>query len=468
MRRIITIVSVLCSLSQAVEAQSNLFIATSDFSTGSTALLPSGAERADVNLLGIHSDAVVRYHGDRIYVVNRLGQDNIIVLDAADARTPLVQFSVGNGANPQDIAVVAPDKAYIALYERSELLIVDPRDGSERGRVDLSAFADGDGLPEIADLVHVGSYLYASCQRLDRNSTWGPADDSFLAVIDIEGDELVDVDSERDGIQGILLSAANPNNLIAVGQRIVVSGSAHFGDRQGGIELIDTQRNRSLGRIIGEEALGGDLNGIALVDGDRGFAVISDETFTNYVRPFNLRSGEVGPALQDLSGGYIPDIAVDGDRLIVADQGSFSDPSSAGLKIFDAFSNELRSGPISTGLPPVSIAVLSDAAVRPTAIVETQAALPEWSALGNGYPNPFNASIAVPFTLDRDIHVQLVVLDILGRAVRTLQDGLLPAGSYSGLWNGRDADGRQMGNGTYFVRLSTESMRETTKVMLIK
>jgi flagellar hook assembly protein FlgD len=60
------------------------------------------------------------------------------------------------------------------------------------------------------------------------------------------------------------------------------------------------------------------------------------------------------------------------------------------------------------------------------------------------------------------------VLDILGRAVRTLQDGLLPAGSYSALWNGRDADGRQMGNGTYLVRLSTESMRETTKVMLIK
>ena len=62
-------------------AQSGLFVVTTDFSTGSAAFLAAGAAEAEVNLLGIHSDAVGHYHDGRVYVVNRLGQDNILVLD---------------------------------------------------------------------------------------------------------------------------------------------------------------------------------------------------------------------------------------------------------------------------------------------------------------------------------------------------------------------------------------------------
>lgn len=468
MLRIAAFAIALCSLARAAWAQSDLFIVTSDFSTGSTALLKAGGEEADVNLFGVHSDAIVRYQSGRIYVINRLGQDNIIALDAADPRTPLSQFSVGNGANPQDIEVVAPDKAYVALYERSELLIVDPRSGTERGRIDLSAFADGDGLPETARIARVGSRLYLSCQRLDRNGSWGPADDSFLIVVDMERDALIDIDPGRDGVQGIRLSSPNPNDVIAVGQRIVVSSSAHFGDRLGGIEIIDTESSRSLGRVIGEELLGGDINGIALVDGERGFAIVSDETFANYVRPFNLQNGTVGPALEGLSGGYLPDIAVDGNRLIVADQGSFADPNSAGLKIFDADSGQLLHGPVSTGLPPVSIAVLSDSGPRPTAVVEDLATLPQQSLLGKAYPNPFNASVIVPFTLDIDAHIHLVVYDALGRRVRTLWQGQAQAGTHQVRWDGLDEAGRQAGSGSYFARLVVRGVREVTKITLLK
>ena len=66
MRHIRTILFTLFFFAQVALAQSNLFIATTDFSTGSTALLPAGAEAAEVNLLGVHSDAVVRFHNDMI------------------------------------------------------------------------------------------------------------------------------------------------------------------------------------------------------------------------------------------------------------------------------------------------------------------------------------------------------------------------------------------------------------------
>ena len=92
MYHICTFFLTLFLFSQSVIAQSNLFVSTSDFSTGSTAFLQAGAEEAEINLLGVHSDAVVRFHDGMIYVINRLGQDNIIVLDAVDPSTPLPSF----------------------------------------------------------------------------------------------------------------------------------------------------------------------------------------------------------------------------------------------------------------------------------------------------------------------------------------------------------------------------------------
>ena len=197
-------------LANSSSAQSDLFVITTDFSTGSTAFLAADAAEAEVNLLGIHSDAVGHYHDGRVYIVNRLGQDNILVLDAMDLRTPLTQFSVGNGANPHDIEIVAPDKAYVTRYDAASLLIVNPQDGAELGEIDLSAFADADGLPEVSQIVRVGERLYLSCQRLDRNSGWGPADVSYLIVVDLNSDTLVDVDPDAEGVQGIVLSPPIP------------------------------------------------------------------------------------------------------------------------------------------------------------------------------------------------------------------------------------------------------------------
>ena len=190
MYRISILAVSLLLLANSSSAQSDLFVITTDFSTGSTAFLAANAAEAEVNLLGIHSDAVGHYHDGRVYIVNRLGQDNILVLDAMDLRTPLTQFSVGNGANPHDIEIVAPDKAYVTRYETASLLIVNPQDGAELGQIDLSAFADADGLPEVSQIVRVGDRLYLSCQRLDRNGGWGPADVSYLIVVDLATDTL--------------------------------------------------------------------------------------------------------------------------------------------------------------------------------------------------------------------------------------------------------------------------------------
>ena len=455
-------------LANSALAQSDLFVITTDFSTGSTAFLAADAAEAEVNLLGIHSDAVGHYHDGRVYIVNRLGQDNILVLDAMDLRTPLTQFSVGNGANPHDIEIVAPDKAYVTRYDTASLLIVNPHDGAELGEIDLSAFADADGLPEVSQIVRVGDRLYLSCQRLDRNGGWGPADVSYLIVVDLATDTLVDVDPDAEGVQGIALSAANPNSMAVVGEQIAVGVVVGFGDRSGGVEIVDTATNRSLGLAVSEEDLGGDITSMVLVDKNRGYAVVADENFANGVRPFDLSSGTVGAPLENISGGFIPNLAVDGDRLIVADRGSFSDPASAGLKFYDAATGAFLSGPVDTGLPPQNIVVLSDTTI-PTVVEETADGLPQEFALEAAYPNPFNASVQIPFAVwQANTPVELTVHDVLGRTVRTLIAGPMATGRYVLQWDGRNAAGELVGNGAYLVQLRAGSQRAVGKVMLIK
>ena len=455
-------------LANLSSAQSDLFVITTDFSTGSTAFLAANATEAEVNLLGIHSDAVGHYHDGRVYIVNRLGQDNILVLDAMDLRTPLTQFSVGNGANPHDIEIVAPDKAYVTRYDVASLLIVNPQDGAELGQIDLSAFADADGLPEVSQIVRVADRLYLSCQRLDRNGGWGPADVSYLIVVDLVTDTLVDVDPDAEGVQGIALSVANPNSMAVVGEQIAVGVVVGFGDRSGGVEIVDTVTSRSLGLAVSEEDLGGDITSMVLVDQNRGYAVVADENFANSVRPFELSGGNVGAPLENISGGFIPNLAVDGDRLIVADRGSFSDPASAGLKFYDAATGAFLSGPIDTGLPPQDIVVLGDATV-PTAVEETADSLPQEFTLEAAYPNPFNASVQIPFAVwQANTPVELTVHDVLGRTVRTLAYGTVAAGRHVLHWDGRNAAGELVGNGAYLVQLRAGSQRVVGKVMLIK
>ena len=456
-------------LANSSSSQSDLFVITTDFSTGSTAFLAANAAEAEVNLLGIHSDAVGHYHDGRVYIVNRLGQDNILVLDAMDLRTPLTQFSVGNGTNPHDIEIVAPDKAYVTRYDAASLLIVNPQDGAELGEIDLSAFADADGLPEVSQIVRVGDRLYLSCQRLDRNGGWGPVDVSYLIVVDLATDTLVDVDPDAEGVQGIALSVANPNSMAVVGEQIAVGVVVNFGDRAGGVEIVDTATNRSLGLAVSEEDLGGDITSMILVDQNRGYAVVADENFANSVQSFDLSSGTVGEPLEDISGGFIPSLAVDGERLIVADRGSFADPASAGLKFYDAATGAFLRGPIDTGLPPQGIVVLGDVTV-PTAVEETaDSSLPQEFVLEAAYPNPFNASVQIPFAVwQSNTPVELTVHDVLGRTIRTLTSGTVAAGRHVLHWDGRNAAGEPVGNGAYLVQLRAGSQQAVGKVMLIK
>ena len=99
---------------------------------------------------------------------------------------------------------------------------------------------------------------------------------------------------------------------------------------------------------------------------------------------------------------------------------------------------------------------------------ESQNPVPADYALDQNYPNPFNPATVIAFSLTQSGEVDLDVFDILGRRVTTLAEGHWEAGRHRVVWDGRDADGRELATGIYFYRLRTDHFVQTRKMLLLK
>ena len=84
------------------------------------------------------------------------------------------------------------------------------------------------------------------------------------------------------------------------------------------------------------------------------------------------------------------------------------------------------------------------------------------------HPNPFNPRTTVVFELPQAERVLLEVYDLRGRRVRELLNEVRPAGRHEVIFDGVDAEGRNLASGTYFVRMTTPAGTEVRKASLIK
>jgi hypothetical protein len=83
-------------------------------------------------------------------------------------------------------------------------------------------------------------------------------------------------------------------------------------------------------------------------------------------------------------------------------------------------------------------------------------------------PNPARGRVAIRFTLDARRSASLEIHDLTGRTVATLQSGVRERGAHSVTWDGTDGRGRELAEGVYFVRLTTDGYRATEKVLLAR
>ena len=84
------------------------------------------------------------------------------------------------------------------------------------------------------------------------------------------------------------------------------------------------------------------------------------------------------------------------------------------------------------------------------------------------YPNPFNPAMTIEYVIPQESNVSLVIYDILGREVAVLQDGLLGAGAYQAMWDGRDKNGVMVGSGVYLYQFKGDEFIKQGKVMFLR
>lgn len=89
--------------------------------------------------------------------------------------------------------------------------------------------------------------------------------------------------------------------------------------------------------------------------------------------------------------------------------------------------------------------------------------------LKQNFPNPFNPTTQIKFSLKKESVTQLKIYNILGQLVQTLISEKLKEGNHSIQWNGTDELGKQVASGIYYYKISTESgFSQTKKMILLK
>jgi hypothetical protein len=84
-------------------------------------------------------------------------------------------------------------------------------------------------------------------------------------------------------------------------------------------------------------------------------------------------------------------------------------------------------------------------------------------------PNPSRGSTTVCFDIpDHSGPVHLVVYNVRGQLVRTLEDGPVERGRHERSWNGMDDAGRPVASGVYFARLSVNEKSSDQKIMVLR
>jgi hypothetical protein len=89
--------------------------------------------------------------------------------------------------------------------------------------------------------------------------------------------------------------------------------------------------------------------------------------------------------------------------------------------------------------------------------------IPTEFILSPAYPNPFNPTTTISFSLPKDIDVSMIIYDLQGRVIETLINNNMTAGYHSAVWNAGNYS-----SGIYFIQMLTEEKQLTQKLMVVK
>ncbi|MDI1449442.1 hypothetical protein [Polyangium sp. 6x1] len=261
----------------------------------------------------------------------------------------------GGPHNPHDADLDAEGRLWVARYEQPGVAVIEP-DGSFDGVVDLSMFADVDGLPEIEALRVVGDRAFVAVQRLDRR-TWKPAENGALVEIDV---------ASRSVVGSVDLGGKNPFGRMRpvpwdpAGRTLVLAmpGDFYAIDDGHAAAIVDLD-TLSVTGIAEESAVGGSIAEVELAAPDEAYAIVAGTGLENATRLVRFDpSGKTEPiVLADTreggQGGNYDywGLAVVGRHVLLGDK-AYGAPA---IHIFERASGREVGALVPERLPPVSL-----------------------------------------------------------------------------------------------------------------
>ncbi len=88
--------------------------------------------------------------------------------------------------------------------------------------------------------------------------------------------------------------------------------------------------------------------------------------------------------------------------------------------------------------------------------------------LNQNFPNPFNPSTKIVYSIKEQGLVQLKIYDVKGELIKTLVNEIIDAGTHEALWDGTNDKGVRQATGVYFYELTNNSLRSTKKMVLLR
>ncbi|MCF8356940.1 MAG: FG-GAP-like repeat-containing protein [Melioribacteraceae bacterium] len=88
-------------------------------------------------------------------------------------------------------------------------------------------------------------------------------------------------------------------------------------------------------------------------------------------------------------------------------------------------------------------------------------------ALYSNYPNPFNPSTTISFSIPEESKVEVSVFNIKGQVVKTLVKDVFESGKHSVIWRGKDNNNKKCSSGIYFYQLNVNGKPKSVKKCLL-
>ena len=85
----------------------------------------------------------------------------------------------------------------------------------------------------------------------------------------------------------------------------------------------------------------------------------------------------------------------------------------------------------------------------------------------SNYPNPFNPSTTISFSIQNNSEVELSIFNVKGQRIKTLAQNDFTKGSHTIVWNGKDESGESVSSGLYLYKLNVNGKNLAMKKCLL-